>query len=151
MDTRDSDSGPQGENSRSEVEGATPQSGGAAASPTPSFVSTERKGEVDPDVRRRLLSVCQTLETAGGQAFPIDFHVLAADIRQALSTPQPALAKAVEALERLTNEVEALDAFADGIREVIGNTNYAVLRQRVAEALTTLRNPGEPHNSGETS
>ena len=37
------------------------------------------------DVERRLLSVAKTLETAGSQAFAIDFAQLAHDIRAALS------------------------------------------------------------------
>lgn len=44
----------------------------------------EREAAVDPDVRRRLLSVCDTLENAHGQAFAINFHNLAADIRKVL-------------------------------------------------------------------
>ena len=37
------------------------------------------------DVERRLLSVAKTLETAGSQAFAIDFAQLAHDIRAALA------------------------------------------------------------------
>jgi hypothetical protein len=43
---------------------------------------------LDPDVERRLLSVCETLENASGQAFAINFHNLAGDIRQALAALQ---------------------------------------------------------------
>jgi hypothetical protein len=39
-----------------------------------------------PDVRRRLESVAKTLETCGKHGIPIDFAMLASDIREALRT-----------------------------------------------------------------
>lgn len=43
-----------------------------------------------------------------------------------------------DALTKLTNEVDGLCAFEIEIREAIGNTNWAVLRQRVEEARAVL-------------
>jgi hypothetical protein len=47
----------------------------------------EAQGELDPDIRRRLESVCNTLESSNNTpGIPIGFHQLAHDIRAALST-----------------------------------------------------------------
>jgi hypothetical protein len=54
----------------------------AAAPQAPADAS----GEVAPDVRHRLLEVAKTLDTAKGNAFALNFHQLAHDIRAALST-----------------------------------------------------------------
>jgi hypothetical protein len=42
---------------------------------------------LDPDIRRRLISVAQTLETCGKHGIPIDFRLLASDIRAAIGEP----------------------------------------------------------------
>ena len=45
----------------------------------------DASGEVDPDVRHRLLEVAKTLDAAKGNAFALNFHQLAHDIRAALN------------------------------------------------------------------
>jgi hypothetical protein len=50
---------------------------------TPAVATDE--GVVDPDVLRRLKSVATTLETCGKHGIPIDFALLASDIRAAIS------------------------------------------------------------------
>jgi hypothetical protein len=50
---------------------------------TPAVATDE--GVVDPDVIRRLKSVATTLETCGKHGIPIDFALLASDIRAAIS------------------------------------------------------------------
>ena len=64
----------------------------------------------------------------------------------ALSTPTEGAASQTEgmggdAVRKLANEVEALKAFEDDIRDAIGNTNWSALMQRLAEARAALTPP----------
>ena len=52
-----------------------------------------------------------------------------------LAAAAPAL---LEALSFLANEVDAMRAFEDGVRQVIGHTNWSVLDVRLKEARAAL-------------
>jgi hypothetical protein len=67
----------------------------------------------DDDVRRRLLSVAMTLETCGKHGIPIDFAMLAHDIRAALSRPTTVVTD--EVVERVSRALYVV--FADLARE----------------------------------
>ena len=67
---------------------------------------------------------------------PSDAEVgVARYLRADLVAAQDARIQALEAaLRKLRNEVGGLSAFEHDVRTVIGNTNWSVLSQRVAEA-----------------
>ena len=61
-----------------------------------------------------------------------------AEAADALAAKDTALSEMRQTLQKLANEVGGLIAFEPEVRQAIGNTNWAVLQQRLAEVDTLL-------------
>lgn len=67
-----------------------------------------------------------------------DMHVLELDLREEMAGEVAHALALAEALEKLANEVQALGAFREEMREAIGTTNLRVLEIRRDEARSAL-------------